>query len=920
MEKHQLLDASCRVALAAFMHDLGKFAERAGISEAEVKNSDGVLAKDIAKQEYCPNYNGRYSHVHAAYTALAMDVLERHLPDIKKQDCYPFASWAAGDMGEHTDSLINAAARHHKPETFLQWVVACADRLASGFEREQFEQYNQAEEENANKRSHITARMEVLLEKISLDGKESSRLHRYPLAPLAPSALIPVLASESEPANNDTGRKQYQALWQEFLQALKRDSGDDAIPQSHKRSLDLWLDHFDTLWLTFAHCIPSATAARKPEGGFINIPADVSLYDHAKTTAALAVALWRWHEEMGKTDEAARKAIQTTADYDQQKFLLVQGDMFGIQDFIFQSGGSTSKFSSKLLRGRSFYVSLMAECAALRVLDALGLPATSQIINAAGKFLVVAPNTEQSRASLIKLRQEFDKWSIERTQGCVGIGLAWTAATPADFITNASSEPAFSALLDTLFAELEVQKYQRLQLWDAERPAVLSDYLDAFSQGSTCEIDGVSPAVDSRDGIALGQLAKDHIAIGNALAKHERILITRNKLSGGLCGDILGFYVYFAGNEEISGRFAAEVGSNNLLRCWDFSLPDADASKPLWNGYARRYINGYVARFATEDLYGETGKYKQFEAELDCQESRGSIKSFNHLACEDRFPCDKQGNPINDPTQADHWVGTPGLHALKGDVDNLGALFQKGYERPNFAKMAALSRQINSFFAIYLPWMCVTEFKQTYTVFAGGDDFFLLGPWRSQMQLALRMHDEFSRYVAGNKQITFSAGFYLTKPGLPIRQLADGSEQALDNAKNYQDVTGSKNAVNCLEATVNWADFAKLLAEFDWLDKVQKELNLSTGYIYGLLELADMADKRNAAIPEKALWRSWLSYRTYRWISDKRKPRQEESHQDWENRIQTEASQLTEALVTKLKGYGRQYHLPLSTYLYSYRD
>jgi CRISPR-associated protein Csm1 len=78
MKKHELLDASTRVALAAYLHDLGKFAERAGIAEGDIKNAKGVTVKDINKQQYCPNFNGRYSHVHAAYTAIAMDVIEKH--------------------------------------------------------------------------------------------------------------------------------------------------------------------------------------------------------------------------------------------------------------------------------------------------------------------------------------------------------------------------------------------------------------------------------------------------------------------------------------------------------------------------------------------------------------------------------------------------------------------------------------------------------------------------------------------------------------------------------------------------------------------------------------------------------------------------------------------------------------------------
>ena len=81
---------------------------------------------------------------------------------------------------------------------------------------------------------------------------------------------------------------------------------------------------------------------------------DVSLYDHAKTTAALATALWRWHEARGETDSAAGERLRSLAEEDEAKFLLIQGDFFGIQDFIFSEGAETNKNSAKVLRGRSF--------------------------------------------------------------------------------------------------------------------------------------------------------------------------------------------------------------------------------------------------------------------------------------------------------------------------------------------------------------------------------------------------------------------------------------------------------------------------------------------------------------------------------------------------------------------------------------
>lgn len=919
MNKEELLNSSTRVALAAYLHDLGKFAERAAIEEAEQKDNSGNSVKELNKQQYCPNFNGRYSHVHAAYTAIAMDVIEQHLPDIKKENCSPFASWSAGDMGEQNDSLINAAARHHKPETFLQWVIATADRLSSGFERTQFDEYNRAEE-GTQERSYKTARMEVLLEKVSLNNEKKASAHRYPLLPLSPNALFPIVKSEAEPQSDVEGTSQYKALWNGFMSALKRDGGEDAIPQSHKKNLALWLDHFDSLWMTFTHCIPSATAS-KVDGKFIQIPADVSLYDHAKSTAALATALWRWHHENNSCSEENAKKLQNAQDYAEQKFLLIQGDMFGIQDFIFQSGGSSAKFASKLLRGRSFYVSLLSECAALRVLDSLSLPSTSQVINAAGKFLIVAPNTANVVAQLEGLRADFNQWSLEKTQGRAGLGLAWTAAAANDFISKKNESP-FQKLLTTLFSELEIQKHQRLNLCSKNSPSIFSGYLNAFNNElGVCDIDGISPAVKFRDGVAIGQMALDQIDIGTHLAKSKRLIISREKLQGSnsLNGDILGFYIHFTKSEDESGRFAEEVKTNNLLRCWDFSLPDVNGNTPLWNGYARRNINGYVARFTLQDLHAADGKYKQFDDEIDCVRDNNEIKSFNHLACENRLPLDEGFNVIGDPSAAKSWTGIAGLHALKGDVDNLGLIFQKGYENPNFAKMAALSRQVNAFFAIYLPWLCQQEeYRQTYTVFAGGDDFFLIGSWKTQMALANRMHQEFERYVAKNRDVHFSAGLYLTKPGIPIHSMAEGAEQALNASKSIDDK--QKNAITCFGQTMHWPEFDSLIIETQWLENTKSKYDFSAGYIYGLLELSEMADKSNRHIPEKSIWRSHLSYRTFRNLFDKSKTISNETAEDRHERIKMESTDLVCKLANKFTTHGRDYHVPIYVHLYTHRD
>ena len=94
-----------KIALAGFLHDIGKFAQRAEVS--------------IRKNTKF------YKYTHAAYTA---EILEKYKNIFKL-----------------SDEEIDYAAMHHNLKENMSdeyWIIAAADRLASGFEREVFEDYN----------------------------------------------------------------------------------------------------------------------------------------------------------------------------------------------------------------------------------------------------------------------------------------------------------------------------------------------------------------------------------------------------------------------------------------------------------------------------------------------------------------------------------------------------------------------------------------------------------------------------------------------------------------------------------------------------------------------------------------------------------------------------------------------------------
>ena len=299
---------------------------------------------------------------------------------------------------------------------------------------------------------------------IHLDEKQpaSNGELYYPRAPLNPRSIFP----GSDIASAD--------LWQTFLDGL------NAIPNAHRNNWPLWLDHFDTLWQSCTHAIPAATAfGSKPE---------VSLYDHSKSTAALATALWLWHDANGQTDNAAIARLRSQSDWDEEKILLIQGDFFGIQSFIFAAGRETNKKAAKLLRGRSFQVSLFAELAALRVLDACELPPTAQILNAAGKFMIVAPNTPAMHDALARVKADINQWLLEHCYGRVALGIATHAASCRDF----TAKDRFRQLIDDTFAELESAKLQRFDLTEATPTALPVAY-----PNGVCRYDQRLPASGS---------------------------------------------------------------------------------------------------------------------------------------------------------------------------------------------------------------------------------------------------------------------------------------------------------------------------------------------------------------------------------------------------------------------------------------
>ena len=221
------------VILAALLHDIGKFAQRA----------EAPCSENLA-QEYCP---GGTTHRHVLYTDY---FIEKHLilpPELEK-----FRS-----------ILARMASAHHRADTTSreELCIQDGDRLSSGNDRI----------EGDSGGTPKSARMECVFSQIHLRSHDlTGEPRRYKLQALD-TKKTPLFPVEQKEAQTTTYRELYDA----FLSALKE------IPCN--MGISHYIHSVQTLLERFTWCIPSSTYKTK---------ADISLFDHSYTTASIAQALY----------------------------------------------------------------------------------------------------------------------------------------------------------------------------------------------------------------------------------------------------------------------------------------------------------------------------------------------------------------------------------------------------------------------------------------------------------------------------------------------------------------------------------------------------------------------------------------------------------------------------------------------------
>lgn len=159
----------------------------------------------------------------------------------------------------------------------------------------------------------------------------------------------------------------------------------------------------------------------------------ISLYDHAMSTAAVASALFRSTGGRGPADKAALAVICGGAD--------------GIQRFI--AGSSGTKAAASGLRGRSLFIQLFTEQVRRHLLERLELFDASVIMDAGGRFWILAPGGGQTEKIVDAVRHDVERHLVGRFACSLALNLTLVPATLDDF-----KKERFRELLERIRGEM----------------------------------------------------------------------------------------------------------------------------------------------------------------------------------------------------------------------------------------------------------------------------------------------------------------------------------------------------------------------------------------------------------------------------------------------------------------------------------
>lgn len=788
--------------LGALLHDIGKFLQRANVP----------LDEEFRRVKL-------KGHRHAYWSA---QFIKNHQ-----------------NLFSNPETLIDLVLYHgqpgKKPDEIKIRLISIADKLSS-MERRREDEY--IERENKDMPELSETPLTSVFNNINLgqnEEKDKACAYRLNFLKLEKEVIFPELNYPKDKLQHND----YLNSVKSFIEDCRKLINDDFVTLYYLLHKHIW-------------AVPSATTIAISPKEKIRAYPDISLFDHLRTTAAIALCLFKNHKlftnkfaeilDQALSEEFAikigRKKGILSLRYQQvlkePLFCLLSADMFGIQKFIYTP--SNIPGTSKRLRGRSFYLLMLTEAIARYIIyqKDIDLSIANILYCGGGNFQILLPNIEKIVAKVDEIFTEVNRWLYKEFNGRIGFVFGKIEVSPKDF----DSWDEVLKRLDNKVAQAKKEKIKEL---------LSHGDLFIFEEVIEGRKDICKSCTDAT--ISYGE------EICHYCQKHKEIGEKLPKIIG---------IVFHQGNGRIYSK-------NNK----DFETYEIKFNK---FGKVTLIIQKTIGtlnrpQLTTEgDIFNlEYLKLNDTKEFIDTAVFDGYSPSFGFKFLANRVPSDKNGKILEFEEIANKSQGVKKIGILKMDVDHLGLILKIGfsYKQPSdrtISRIATMSRMMDIFFSGYIHKIC-EGFPNVYITYSGGDDLFLVGPWSDIPHLAKRIYEDFREYTCKNPDITLSAGIFICGPKFPVKRFAPLVSEELNNSKSK-----GRDRITIFGESASWChenneiSFAELIEFGNELYGYLNQRKITRGFLHELLQTYSIYFGEDGK--EKKLYIPYLIYQITRNIKE----------------------------------------------------
>ncbi len=551
---------------------------------------------------------------------------------------------------------------------------------------------------------------------------------------------------------------------------------------------------------TYTWSIPDFTGNEKT---------DISLFTHSKDVSAISHCIYKW-----KLEDKERK-IECT------KFKIIVGDFLGIQKFITDIEGEKV---AKRLRSRSTLVQIYGKIFSDVVLHEFGLTEANLLMQAGGKFYILVPDLKNFDNLIKNIKKKVEFFLKEKHFYELRFAI-WNSR---DFGLNAFSgkddEENIFDIFESISENLQDERNNQFESLIKDENSWQDVFVGNFEFEKNIEdFENIKCPICKKPKKLSKTLQEENgekkicencfleISLGEKMVRDE-------------------FEIFYSFDEKIEISFLKKENFRRLLinpdrekifeKAKDGRKNENSEGEEIKKLQNTRFLNVANYVLTTKEGLNEVVDFEKLAEEKPLIAIRGDIDNLGLLFAEG-LRVDEKTDLLSQNEKT--------LIQDNKEYYSSGTINEKSQDFQNrdlftLSRITQMSDLLKTFFSEYLNFWLKENYPKTYTIYAGGDDLFLISPFfvnndeikndrngekdetKTFLNLIDDLNKEFEKFVCNNPEIHISWSATPFKHSTPIKFVAESSEKnQKESKKDKLDISNLKENSNFFHKSKNKA-------------------------------------------------------------------------------------------------------------------